>query len=306
MAVKEHIYRRELVRYLMVATMLSLFAPATIRGQSSSPETSAEASVLELQQPVEQTGESHKKEVEEKPALWSWMAHAELDANYIWRGLYVGGSSLQAEAEIEALGLFANMWWNIGTTNYPFGVHSLPYRRVYFNPEVDISLGYTYKGLTLMYVHMYFFDRYLDGTPTRFFDFSNRDIYDGGVTTEWQVMYRISDAVPLRLKWCTRTFGRDGYMENGELKRAYSTYIEALYTVSLPEDITLTPCIGLTPWRSLYTGFEKQFAIINVSLALSKEWRLNEHCSLSVGAVAMYNPSQTDFLWNISAGITTF
>ena len=40
---------------------------------------------------------------------FNWYARAEIDANYVWRGLYVGGLSLVAEAEVSYYGFFANM-----------------------------------------------------------------------------------------------------------------------------------------------------------------------------------------------------
>ena len=154
------------------------------------------------------------------------------------------------------------------------------------------------------FMHMYYFDRYADGRRSRYFDWGNYPAGGGGVTTEWRIAYRISDKVPLRLMWCTRTFGRDGYMRDGELKRAYSTYIEARYDQPLPYDITLSGVIGITPWRSMYTGFEKEFAVVNLTVGLSKSWRLTEYCSVDVGGVVMFNPSSMQPFWNIVTGVT--
>ena len=236
---------------------------------------------------------------------FAWFAHAELDANYIWRGLYCGGLSLQAEAEVSYYGFYANMWWNVGTTNWKWGRKDpLGHSLTGINPEVDIALGYRYKGFKVLFIQMYYFDRYADGKMSRFFDYRNFAPGGGGVTTEWRVGYRISDRVPLSLLWCTRTFGRDGYLVGGELKRAYSTYIEARYDQPLPLDITLTALIGVTPWRSLYTGFQKQFAVVNLLVGLNKSWQIDEHCSLNVGGIIALNPSSMEPLWNISAGVT--
>ena len=236
---------------------------------------------------------------------FSWLAHAELDANYVWRGLYCGGLSLQAEAEVSFYGFYANMWWNVGTTNWKWsGRDPLGHPLTGFNPEVDISLGYRYKGFKVLFMQMYYFDRYVDGRMSRFFDYRNFAPGGGGITTEWRVGYRISDRVPLSFLWCTRTFGRDGYLVGGELKRAYSTYIEVRYDQPLPLDMTLTALIGVTPWRSLYTGFQKQFAFVNLLVGLDKSWQIDEHCSVNLGGVLVLNPSSMEPLWNISAGVT--
>jgi len=236
---------------------------------------------------------------------FSWYARAEVDANYVWRGLYNGGLSLRAEGEVSYYGFFANMWWNIGATDWHWGKTDATGAGITkFNPEVDISLGYRWRGLSVLYMHMYYFDHYADGRMSRFFDWGNHAPGGGGITSEWRVSYRISDRVPLRLLWCTRTFGRDGYMLNGELKRAYSTYIEARYDQPLPMDFTLTGVIGVTPWKSLYTAFEKDFAVINLSIALSKSWQVAKGCSVDVGGELMLNPSSMQPLWNIYAGVT--
>ena len=236
---------------------------------------------------------------------FNWYARAEIDANYVWRGLYVGGLSLVAEAEVSYYGFFANMWWNVGATDWKWGKKDAAGTAVTgLNPEVDVSLGYRWRGLSVLFIHMYYFDHYTDGRMSRYFDWNNYAPGGGGVTTEWRIAYRISDNVPLRLMWCTRTFGRDGYMQNGELKRAYSTYIEARYDQPLPYDITLSGVIGLTPWRSLYTGFEKEFAVVNLSAGLSKSWQIAKGYSVDIGGVLMFNPSSMQPLWNIVTGVT--
>lgn len=236
---------------------------------------------------------------------FNWYARAEIDANYVWRGLYNGGLSLVAEAEVSYYGFFASTWWNVGATDWKWGKKDASGKAVTgLNPEVDTSLGYRWRGLSVLFMHMYYFDHYADGRMSRYFDWNNYAPGGGGVTTEWRISYRISDKVPLRLMWCTRTFGRDGYMQNGELKRAYSTYIEARYDQPLPYDITLSGVIGLTPWRSMYTGFEKEFAVVNLSVGLSKSWQIAKGYSVDIGGVLMFNPSSMQPLWNIVTGVT--
>ena len=85
------------------------------------------------------------QEVEQKRDF-SWNASAALTSNYIWRGLYCGGPSIQVDATVDYKGLFANVWWNVGATDWTFTA---------LNPEVDITLGYSRWGITVMYMHMY-------------------------------------------------------------------------------------------------------------------------------------------------------
>lgn len=276
--------QRGLALSLLVGVVLSLFV-IDVYAQDDAPPTDV---------------------ANETTTPFAWHARAELDANYVWRGLYCGGLSLQTEAEVSYYGFFANMWWNVGTTDYKWGKRDAAGKPITgLVPEVDMSLGYRYKGLMLLFMHMYYFDRYPDGSMSRYFDWRNHGPGEGGVTTEWRIAYRISDKVPLRLLWCTRTFGRDGYYtDGGELKRAYSTYIEARYDQPLPYDIVLSGVIGVTPWRSMYTGFQKQFAVVNLSVGVSKSWKLTDYCSVDVGGVIVFNPSSMQPLWNITTGVT--
>ena len=217
-----------------------------------------------------------------KDSLFDWSASATLTSNYIWRGLYVAGPSLQADATVSYAGLFANMWWNVGATDWAFSG---------FNPEVDLTLGYSRWGLTVLYMHMFYFDKYSDDTPSRFFDFRNH--LKGGTTGEWRISYRVSDRIPLSCLVAMRTFGRDGYEVNGKLKRAYSTYIELGYDFDLGEDWILAARVGMTPAKSLYTGFKGNFAVMLAGAKLTRSWNLA--CgTVSAFAHVMLQP------WNVN------
>lgn len=221
-------------------------------------------------------------------ARFSWSANATLTSNYIWRGLYVGGPSLQVDATVNYAGFFANMWWNVGSKDWTFSR---------FNPEVDISIGFSRWGLSVYYIHMYYFDQYVDGTPSSFFDFSNHPPQNmgggGGTTGEWRVAYRVSDKLPLSMLVGVRTFSRDGYVVNGELKRAYSTYIELGYDFDLTHNWHLDTRLGITPAKSLYTGYQGDFAVTLIGLKLNKSWALS-HGTMSAFAHVMLQPWQVD------------
>ena len=100
----------------------------------------------------------------------------------------------------------------------------------------------------------------------------------------------------------TSTFGRDGYNvevtgENGnvetELKRAYSTYIELGYDFDLGADWQLAARLGMTPAKSLYTGFQGDFAVTLVGLKLNKSWALS-YGTMSAFAHVMLQPWQVN------------
>ena len=219
----------------------------------------------------------------EKESKFSWSASATMTSNYIWRGLYCGGPSLQLDATVDYAGFYANMWWNVGATDWTFSE---------FNPEVDLQIGFSRWGLNINYLHCFYFDTYQDGTPSRFFDFKNHPRGGGGTTGEWRVSYRVSDKIPLSILVACRTFSRDGYYASAVekdgypmgvapgddvyvyLKRAYSTYIELGYDFALGQDWQLDARVGVTPAKSLYTGFEGDFAVTLVGLKLHKTWAM--------------------------------
>ena len=242
---------------------------------------------------------AEEKQSVEKVNKLEWSAGATMTSNYIWRGLYCGGPSLQVDATIGYAGFFANMWWNVGATDWTF---------TGFNPEVDLMIGFSRWGLNINYLHCFYFDQYSDGTPTRFFDFKNYPRGGGGTTGEWRISYRVSDKIPLSCLVAFRTFGRDGYYEDaslqfserpmgysleekGELKRAYSTYIELGYDFDLTQDWLLAARVGVTPAKSLYTRFQGDFAVTMLQLKLTKTWTL-DYGAMTAFANLMLQPWQ--------------
>lgn len=243
----------------------------------------------------------------------TWGADEELTAGYVWRGLYVGGLSSQTDLSVGYGGAYIDMWWNLGATDWAFNNGSA---RANFNPEVDMTIGFSRWGLNIMFMHMYYFDKYIDGTNSRYFDFSNHGYGGGGgITQEWRIKYKVSSKLPLTVMWCTRTFGRDGYYQDAEgdvigeaefvslsdenkaaynLKRAYSSYFEIGYDWALPHDWTLTTQVGFTPWKSMYTGFQGDFAVNNVNVRALRSWEVGEHMVMRGYLQCMVNP------WNLA------
>ena len=233
---------------------------------------------------------------------------ATLNSNYIWRGEYDGGLNVQLDATVGYGGFFFNTWWNIGATNWTFaggdgcGVNG-------FFPEVDLSIGFNRWGLKVWYIHLYFFDKNPNTDKlVGFFDYS---LHGGRPRGEWRIKYRISDRVPLTFFWCTRTFGKDGYVKytsvdaNGDShtsyrgvsydrsedgKRAYSSYFEIGYEFKLPNDFLLETQIGMTPYRSLYTDYQGKFAICNLNAMVSRTFDLGTKANMTAFAQVMMNP----------------
>lgn len=221
----------------------------------------------------------------------TYSGEMSINANYIWRGLYVGGLNLQAEASVGYGGLFYTLWGNIGTSNWAFSS---------LMPEVDNTIGFSRWGLTVLFIHMYYFDQNEDGTRSQFFDFGNHE--KGGITTEWRIKYKVSSKLPLSILLCTRTWGRDGYRdEHGELQRAYSTYCELGYDFKLPYSLTLETRLGFTPWKSFYTSYKGDFAVTNISAQLVYRYAITDYCTLHANAMLMFNPwhvTKDNMQWN--------
>ena len=201
-------------------------------------------------------------------------ASATLNTNYLWRGLYVGGLNLQPEANVGYGGLYVSMWWSIGATNWAFAR---------FQPEVDVTIGFARWGLNVSITEIHNFN-------CGFFDYTNYP--GGGNGLELGLRYTVSSKLPLSFFWATRVAAADGYMGTaGDTIRAYSTYIELSYTHHFPYGIDLGGAVGVTPWRSLYTGYQRDFAVQNIALRLSKDWSLSAHCGLKLQGLLGLNPS---------------
>ena len=224
---------------------------------------------------VEQKKESKWLDDYHKKVGFTYGAKATIQTTYIWRGLYSGGANIQASANVGYGGLYLDMWWNIGVTDWSFKQ---------FQPEVDLSLGFARWGLNVYLLYIHNFNKF-------FFDFNN---YAGkGNRLELNVRYTVSSKLPLSFIWGTRLSAADGYIdeETGKLVRAYSSYAEISYTHRFPYDISLYGALGITPWRSVYTHYKGGFAFQNIDIRLMKEWEISTHCGLRLMGQLTINPS---------------
>lgn len=264
-------YRVVAVAIIVIAT--PFYNIASARAQSSDASTTRE---------VNKSTDLSEWFTQPEPYIqFHWNAEVNLHANYLWRGMVCGGLSLQPEVSLGFEGFRASMWWNVGAASWAMDQLS---------PEVDLSLSYSRWGVTFTMIEMYYFDRYRDGSHSRFFDYNNYEPGGGGVTTELRLKYRVSDRLPLSLMWCTRFSGRDGYLTTDQtLKRAYSTYIELGYDFSLPWQLMLETRLGVTPWKSLYTQYKGNFALVNINAKLKRSWQIGQHADLQGYVEVMLN-----------------
>ena len=238
-------------------------------------------------------------------AKFEYEAGAEVVSSYIWRGLYNGGLSFQPSASVgfvsnsDKVRFKIGAWGNIGASDWKFrkGFAKLEdgsNPNTYFVPEFDLSAELQVYGVVLGATHYYYFG----GTPF----FSSRNV-DGGSQTEVMVGLRFGDfckASGLYFNWNMMVAGNDAYYtykhdkRTGEITdtishRAWSTYIEFGYEAEFEHDITLNICVGLTPWRSLYTDYEGTIAVNNISLRFGKTWNVKEIVDIELFALGSMN-----------------
>lgn len=209
-----------------------------------------------------------------KPVGLTYEVEAVLNSTYFWRGLCIGGLNIQPSASVGYGGLYFTMWWNVGTANWAF---------TEFQPEVDLILGFNRWGVNASVMFVHNFNR-------RFFDFGNHP--DGGNALEARFRYTVSSKLPLSFFWATRIGATDGYLNAaGDTIRPYSTYIELSYTQKLPYGLSLYGAFGITPWRSFYTNYEREFAVQNIEIRLRKDWDIHPRLGLMLQGMFSINPS---------------
>lgn len=219
----------------------------------------------------------------------SFEVGADLVSSYIWRGQNLGGLSIQPSVTLGWQGLYLSGWWNVGADNWTFQE---------LNPEMDLTLGFDRWGLQVDLTHYYYFsgEKYFTGL-TKFYDMTD-EVNASRSTMELHAGFHLGDLiekVPLSVDWYTTVLGGDGYIDdNGNQKRAYSTYIQVGYDFILPLGTVIGARVGLTPWRGAYSGYEEVWknagtvALNNLNLRVEHEFEVGP-ISLSVFAEGMIN-----------------
>lgn len=226
---------------------------------------------------------------------FAYEAGAEVVSAYVWRGQYNGGLSFQPTASIgfnaldEKIQFRIGAWGSIGASDWKFQ-KGLPNPdsegnnpNTYFVPEVDLTASLQLWGLTLGATHYYYFG----GTP-----FFSKLEDDGGSQTEIMAGYHFGQMLNFGLyfNWYTMIAGNDCWYDASDVAhRAWSSYIEIGYDLELPFDMTLGVQIGMTPWRSMYTDYEGNFAVNNLQVRFGKTWELGDVCELELYGLGSLN-----------------
>ncbi|WP_294631169.1 hypothetical protein [uncultured Bacteroides sp.] len=201
--------------------------------------------------------------------------NADFVSSYIWRGIDSGNASVQPSLSLQWKGLTAYVWGSTEFRNQ--------------NNEIDLSLEYEYKNLTL-YANNCFIQT--EDEPFKYFNYNP---HTTGHTFEIGAGYRLSEKFPLSVNWYT-TFGGNDYRENG--KRAWSSYCELSYPFSVKE-VELSIEAGFTPWESFYSD---KFNVVNIGLSATKEIKITSGFSLPVFGKLIANPytEQAYFVFGIT------
>lgn len=201
--------------------------------------------------------------------------NADFVSSYIWRGIDSGNACIQPSLGIQWKGLTAYVW---GSTEFREK-----------NNEIDLSLEYEYKNLTL-YANNYFTQT--EEEPFKYFNYSS---HSTGHTFEIGAGYMLSEKFPLSISWYT-TFAGNDYRENE--KRAWSSYCELSYPFNI-KDIEMSLEAGFTPWEGMYAN---KLNIVNIALSATKPIKITPSFSLPVFGKLIANPyeEQLYFVFGIS------
>ncbi|MDR1746979.1 MAG: hypothetical protein LBR49_06890 [Tannerella sp.] len=203
----------------------------------------------------------------------------DLVSSYIWRGSYCGGVSVQPTLGFSAGGFSLTAWGSVGFTSPDY------------LEEFDFTAGYSVGNLSLAITDYWFVYRTDD--PGDYFNYKAKEtahMFEGTLGYDFG---------PLALSWNTFFAGNDFKVnDDGEDKRAYSTYIEASAPFKVGE-IDLKAELGVTPWEGLYAD---KFYVVNIGLTGSKEIKITDSFSFPAFAKVIFNPAakQTHFVFGIS------
>ena len=226
---------------------------------------------------------SYQAKAEEGTKGISLAVGADVVSGYLWRGYNLGGLSIQPSVTFGWNGLYLCGWANIGADSWRFEELS---------PELDITIGYDNYGVALDLTHLYYFggDKYFKGLD------NPQNL--SASTMELHAGFHLGDLVekvPLSIDWYTTMLGYDPIVDSeGNVKRAYSTYIQLGYDIYLPLDIVLGLKVGFTPWKGMYSDYEdvwtngRTVGFNNLQLRAEREFELGK-LYINVWGEAMFN-----------------
>ncbi len=206
----------------------------------------------------------------------------DLVSTYVWRGQKNGGISVQPVAEISWNGLALGAW----------GSYAISPQHDGSDEELDITLGYTYKGFSVGITDYYLFN---NGYP--FFKYGGME--GNAHTFEGTVAY---DFGYISVAWSTNFAGADGVNKKG--KRAFSSYLQLDAPFKLgPLDWNAT--LGVVPYRTSFYGADDSDGFHVNQVALRAEYPIElKHISIPIYGQVIANPSSRDLFFLCGVAIS--
>lgn len=189
---------------------------------------------------------------------------ADVVSKYVWRGFDQGsGASIQPSLGLAYKGVSLSAWGSTSITSLE-------------PKEFDITLGYNIGGFGISIT-----DYWWAGESGKYGHYKNSHYFEGALS------YHFGEKVPLTVSAAMMFAGAD---KNPEGDQNFSTYFNASYDIACPEDITLTPSIGVSTKSYLYTG-EKISGITDISLKAAKEIKVTDSFSIPIFVQATVAPA---------------
>ena len=188
-------------------------------------------------------------------------------SQYVWRGLELGGVSVQPTLGVSYKGLSLTAWGSVGLSN-PADTR-----------EFDLTLAYEIGGFNVG-VTDYWFNAGLD-PENRYFAYASdctNHVFEATVGYDFGFA---------SLQWYTNFAGNDGVTPAG--KRAFSSYLEASVPFAFG-GIDWTATAGVVPFATDFYGVDR-FSLTNLSLTAAKDIEVTDSFSIPVFAQVMFNPA---------------
>ena len=190
---------------------------------------------------------------------------ADVTSSYVWRGMELGGASIQPGLSLGYEGIELDFWGSTGIVN-PFDTK-----------EFDITLSYSIAGLSAGVT-----DYWFNAGPEpygRYFKYGKE------TTNHVFEAYLGYDLEFVSVSWFTNFYGND-FKADGS--RAFSSYCEIAAPFSLG-DTDWSASVGFVPFGTPFYGTEG-FAVTNISLSAAKSIAVTESFSVPVSASVTVNP----------------
>lgn len=210
---------------------------------------------------------------------WSMTVGTDVASHYLWRGMELGGPSIQPSAYFDyEKGDWAVSLGVWGTKALVKGDYN----------EWDLSVEATWRNITLSLVNY-----------CEYYGAEYDDHYiDLGLS------YTLSEDIPVTFSWYSIVNHLGGGIWDGGSRfhwaDAFPSYFEVAYEFSIWE-VDFGATAGAMPFASDYYGNEG-FSLYNLSLSAGHEFEFEHGGSLPISAQVVYNPTWKDLFWGVSVG----